>query len=83
MASTKMKYSNKVDSINVANSGKLSGKSEILYLLMDIFFSQWDFFSRIFLQLKKLFFGGVWRDPGVSLKGRISLLPKQPCWLYT
>ena len=24
----------------------------------------------------------VWRDPGVSLKGRISRLPEQPCWLY-
>ena len=24
----------------------------------------------------------VWRDPGVSLKGRISRLPEQPFWLY-
>ena len=24
----------------------------------------------------------VVRDPGVSLKGRISRLPEQPCWLY-
>ena len=27
------------------------------------------------------FFLGL-RDPGVSLKGRISRLPEQPCWLY-
>ena len=25
----------------------------------------------------------VWRDSGVSLKGRISCLPKQPYWLYS
>ena len=25
----------------------------------------------------------VWRDSGVSLRGRISCLPVQPCWLYS
>ena len=34
---------------------------------------------------KKLFFFVfffVWRDPGVNVKGQISRLPEQPCWLY-
>ena len=29
---------------------------------------------------KKIF--GFWRNSGVSLKGQISRLPKEPCWLY-
>ena len=28
------------------------------------------------------FFVLAWRDPGFSIKGQISRLPQQPCWLY-
>ena len=39
----------------------------------------WSIHSQSVLNNKRGFFFLVWRDPEVSLKGRISRLPEQPC----
>ena len=36
----------------------------------------------IIRKIQRAHFFLVWRDPGVRLKGRISRLPEQPCWIY-
>ena len=37
-------------------------------------------YKSVYCQGTHLFW--FWRDSGVSLKGQISRLPEQPCWLY-
>ena len=54
-------------------------KTSLLNLInLECLFSNCKIYNAIYY----LYILLVWRDPGVSLKGRISRLPGQPCWLY-